>query len=112
MVRRWLRERTAGWLPSALSNGAGAVVSGAIAVVAGGTKLVSGEPLFTVLGVEVRAGSWIVIVLIPLLVWMFLAIRRHFERAAAELAIETPLDPAAIRHTAVVPVAAGNRVAL
>jgi amino acid transporter len=112
MVRHWRRRRTRGWAVSAAINGAGAIVSGAVALVAGGTKLVSGEPLFAVLGVPIRAGAWVVLVLMPLLVWMFLAIRRHYARAAAELASETPLDPAAIRHVAVVPVAAMNRVAL
>ena len=112
MVRHWLRKRGRGWLGSAAINAAGAIVSAAVAVVAGGTKLVSGEPLFEVLGIHVRAGAWIVVLLMPLLVWMFLAIRRHYERAAVELAAETPLDPSSIRHRAIVPVAAVNRVAL
>ena len=59
-----------------------APVSDEMALVAGGTKFVSGEPLFQVLGFDVRAGSWIVIVLIPFLILNFLAIHRHYKLAA------------------------------
>lgn len=112
MVKYWLRRRGPGWLASALVNGAGAIVSGAVAIVAGGTKLVSGEPLFTALGLRVRAGAWIVLLLMPLLVWMFFAIHRHYRLAKAQLTHETPLDPKDLRHRAVVPVSAVDRVAL
>jgi hypothetical protein len=60
----------------------------------------------------VRAGSWIVIVLIPFLIANFLGIHRHYRRAADELAVETPLSPAAIQHLVVVPIAAVNRLAI
>jgi amino acid transporter len=112
MVRHWQRRRGWGWLASALINGAGAVVSGAVAIIAGGTKLASGEPLFTVLGMRVRAGAWVVLVLMPVLVWMFLAIQRHYRLATAELVNETPLDPGDVRHRAVVPVSVVDRVAV
>ena len=56
-------------------------------------------------------GAWIVLLLIPLLIMMFRAIHRHYERAAGELAAQTPLEPDEIEHTVIVPVAAVNRVA-
>ncbi|HET8631455.1 MAG TPA: APC family permease [Thermomicrobiales bacterium] len=112
MVAHWRRERGRGWATKAAVNGVGAVATGIVAIIAGATKLISGEPLFRAFGHNVHAGSWIVIVLIPLLIALFLAIHRHYARAAEELAAETPVDPDAIRHTVIVPIAALNRVAL
>ena len=105
MVVHWRRLRGARWRTKATINGLGALASATVALVAGGTKFVSGEPLFQVLGFDVRAGSWIVIVLIPFLILNFLAIHRHYKLAADELATETPLSPEAIQHIVVVPVA-------
>jgi hypothetical protein len=112
MVAHWWRQRGPRWRTKAVINGVGAVATAIVAVIAGATKLISGEPLFRAFGHNVHAGSWIVIVLIPLLIAMFLAIHRHYARAAEELAAETPVEPDAIRHTVVVPIAALNRVAL
>jgi hypothetical protein len=111
---RWWRQRGAGWVTKSAVNATGATATGIVALVVGGTKLYSGEALFRVGSHHVHAGSWIVIVLIPLLIMMFLAIHRHYETAAIEqdLATETPLDPEEIRHTLVVPFAKLNRVAL
>jgi hypothetical protein len=98
MVRHWARRRGRGWLASAAINGAGAIVSGAVAIVSGATKLAS--------------GAWVVLVLMPLLVGMFLSTRRHYRRSVAQLVNETALDPRELRHTAIVPVSAMSRVAL
>ncbi|HEU5329481.1 MAG TPA: APC family permease [Thermomicrobiales bacterium] len=114
MVMRWWRQRGAGWATKAAVNATGATATGIVALVVGGTKLYSGEALFRIGNHNVHAGSWIVIILIPLLIMMFLAIHRHYETTAIEqdLATETPLDPEEIRHTLVVPFAKLNRVAL
>ncbi|HXX67378.1 MAG TPA: APC family permease [Polyangiaceae bacterium] len=112
MVRHWASRRGSGWIASALINAAGATVSSAVAIVAGATKLAGGEPLFTAFGLHVHAGSWVVLVLMPLIVWMFLSIERHYRQATFELANETPLDPEGLRHKVVVPVSAMSRVAL
>ncbi len=108
----WRRERGPRWRIKAAINGLGALASAIVALVAGGTKFISGEPLFQLLGVDVRAGSWIVIALIPFLMLNFLGIHRHYRRAAEELAVETPLSPEAIQHVVVVPIGAVNRVAI
>jgi len=80
--------------------------------VAGGTKFISGEPLFQVLGVDIRAGSWIVIVLILFVIANFLGIHHHYRRAAEELAVETPPSPEQIKHQVAVPIGALNRVTI
>jgi amino acid transporter len=112
MVVHWQRLRGPGWRSKAVINGLGATASAIVALVAGGTKFISGEPLFQMFGVDVRAGSWIVIVLIPFLIANFLGIHRHYRRAAEELAVETPLSPEQITHQVVVPIGAVNRVTI
>jgi amino acid transporter len=112
MVVHWRRLRGTRWRTKAAINGLGCVASATVALVAGGTKFISGDPLFAILGVNVHAGSWIVIVLIPFLILIFLGIHRHYKRAADELAVETPLSPEGIQHVVVVPIGAVDRVAI
>jgi hypothetical protein len=86
-----------GWQGGLLINLIGVTTTGVVAVVVGITNFTK--------------GAWVVLLLIPLLIMMFRAIHRHYERAAGELAAQTPLEPDEIEHTVIVPVAAVNRVA-
>jgi hypothetical protein len=97
MVVRWRRLKEAGWQRGFTINLIGAVATGIVAIVFAISN-------FT-------RGAWIVMLLIPLLILLFKGIHRHYTNAASEMAAQTPLDPADIRHTVVVPVAAVNRVA-
>ena len=118
MVVHWRRERGRRWAVKAAINGLGAIATAIVAFIAGATKLISGEPLFRAFGHNIHAGSWIVLVLIPVLIVGMQGIHRHYGDVARQLAAgdavvaETPLSPAAIRHLVVVPIAALNRVAL
>jgi hypothetical protein len=112
MVVHWRRLHGPRWRSKALINGLGAAASAVVALVAGATKFFSGEPLLQVFGFDVRAGSWIVIALVPFLIANFLGIHRHYQRANSELAVETPLSPEQIVHAIVVPIGAVNRVAI
>jgi amino acid transporter len=71
MVVHWWRERGRGWQLKAALNGVGAAATGATVLIVGVSKFV--------------AGAWITIVLIPLLVWLFLEIRRHYDQVAQQL---------------------------
>ena len=85
MVRYWLRRRTAGWISGVLVQGTGATVTGFVMVVIALTKFAH--------------GAWIVVVLIPLLVLVFVAIHRHYEAVAVQLSIDgvTPdVTPASV----------------
>src|SRR5262249_53926133 len=53
-------------------------------------------------------GAWMVLVLMPVLIGMMWAIRRHYLRMEGSLRPETPLDPAEIHQRVVVPVAHMN----
>ncbi len=74
MVRRWWRERHAGWWAHALVNGAGALVTALVTLIIGMTKFAH--------------GAWIVVVLIPLIVFWFWRIRDHYRQVADKLSLE------------------------
>ncbi|PYT00500.1 MAG: amino acid permease [Acidobacteria bacterium] len=55
-------------------------------------------------------GAWLVVVAIPLLVFMFLAIHRHYVAVARELSTDTlETGPGTIKHTVIVPISGIHR---
>lgn len=88
MVVRWLRLRERGWRWRLWINGVGA---GATAVV-----------LLTLAVTKFREGAWIVILVIPLLVVLFLVMHRHYEEVATELSLEGFEGPPEFRHTVLI----------
>jgi amino acid transporter len=121
MVRKWLRERGPGWQASMAMNLVGALATGVVLVVIAITKFNAGEPI-RLLGSQLRLpfgeaedgtpgivihyGAWLVIALVPLLVWVFRKIRDHYADVARFLvASEFPrLTDAGsrLRHTVLV----------
>src|SRR6266581_1183365 len=99
MVRHWwrLRREHKGWQRSLVINGLGAMTTLLVTLVIASTKFL--------------AGAWIVVVLIPLLVVMFLGISHHYRRVERELTTSLPLQQEAIRHRLIVPIASLNPVA-
>jgi amino acid transporter len=96
MVARWMRLKVRNWQLGAAVNGVGALAT------------------LTVLGVIVATrfthGGWIVIVLIPCIVWIFLRIHRHYREAAAQLSLDDYGAPPRIRrHRVIVPIAGVHR---
>ena len=74
MVLHWRRLRDPGWRTNAFVNGLGALATGIVLVIVAATKAVE--------------GAWIIIVLIPVLVWVFTATQRHYSRVAAQLSLK------------------------
>ena len=71
MVKRWWKLRTPRWQYNMAVNLLGAIATGVVLIISAATKFL--------------LGAWIVIVLIPILIAMFLAINRHYRRVAAEV---------------------------
>ena len=69
MVIHWRRTAERGWRTSALINGFGALVTGVVLIIVAVTKTVE--------------GAWIVLLLIPLIVMLFNATRRHYDHVGA-----------------------------
>jgi amino acid transporter len=72
MVLRWRKERGPGWQLKALVNGAGALT----------TFVVMQVIVFT----KFTHGVWVVVILVPLMVFTFFNIHRHYIRVKAKLA--------------------------
>lgn len=89
MVRYWLRVRAAGWLWRGALNGVGAAATGLVLLIIATTKFTH--------------GAWLVIVLIPCMIALFLSIHRHYEEVAGQLSIEDapPRRPPGV-HTVLV----------
>jgi amino acid transporter len=77
MVRHWLRTREPGWRRSVVINSIGGATTGVVLVV--------------VAVVKFAHGAWIVILLVPILVTLMLAIRRHYLGVASQLR-QIPVD--------------------
>ena len=74
MVRHWQRLRGPAWAWKLAVNGVGAAATFVVLVIIVATKLVH--------------GAWIVIVLIPIFVWIFQAVKRHYASVADQLTLE------------------------
>lgn len=97
MCVRWVRKKEPGWHMGLAVNVVGALATGIVAVIVVVTKF--------------SHGAWIICIVIPVLILLMRGIHKHYQRAAAELAVSTPLDPRDIHHTVIVPVSQLNRVA-
>ena len=71
MVRYWRRTRDPGWRRSAAVNAVGALTTGLVTLIVIDTKFLE--------------GAWAVIVAIPLMVFGFTRIRRHYRRVSRRL---------------------------
>jgi amino acid transporter len=90
MVRRWLRLRTPGWEWKAVVNGTGAVITAIVTSV--------------ILIVKFTHGAWLVAVLIPLLVLLFLRIHAHYQHVTRETALspDGAVDTSVPKHAVLV----------
>ncbi len=88
MVFHWKRARGAHALRNMFINGLGAFVTGVTVVV--------------VLVAKFLAGAWITMLLIPALLVLMYAVRRHYDRVGQETTDSTPLDLTHFRPALVV----------
>jgi hypothetical protein len=96
MVVRWFRLRSPGWHWLALLNGVGTIATFVVLIV--------------IILTRFTHGGWIVIVLLPLIVAMFLKIHKHYLTTAGQLSLDDYGAPPRIRrHRVVVPIAGVHR---
>lgn len=91
MARRHLRIKEPRWKTGLAINGVGAFVTGVVTIVIAAAKFVD--------------GAWVIILLIPLLVWVVVRLNHQYEAEKAELqgdAIEAAEAPILRRHTVLV----------
>jgi amino acid transporter len=75
MVRHWWRERQKNlqWIPKAIINGLGALATFTTLLIVGVSKF--------------REGAWIIVLLIPLIVIVFLRIHQHYQDVGKQLSL-------------------------
>lgn len=88
MVKRWLVRREPGWRLGLLVSGAGGILSFVVLVVFAVTKF--------------AGGAWVVLILMPLLVFTLAGIRRHYESTAEQLSLATGRLPVMLRRNQVI----------
>lgn len=96
MVSRWTREKHTGWISHAIINGIGMLVTGTVLLVISVTKFTS--------------GAWIVIILIPIFVLVFMKINSHYKEIAKELAYHGESLGKPSSQKIIIPVASLTRV--
>jgi hypothetical protein len=98
MVLHWRRLREPGWRASALVNGVGAIATAVVLCIVATTKALE--------------GAWIIIVLIPVLVAVFKATKRHYSHVAAQLSLREWPGEGPRHSTVLVPVSGVHRAVL
>ena len=99
MVVHHLREKEPGWYRSLFFNALGAITTFVVLLVISITKFMH--------------GAWMVVLLIPIIVFVFLRIHHHYIQVGKELALSPtpdrpiPLEP--VRHTVVMPISGIHR---
>ena len=95
MVVHWRRLRTPGWRTSAAINGFGAVVTGIVLIIVATTKAAE--------------GAWIILLMIPALVFVFEITRRHYDHVSSELTLRGWQPEATGGHVVLVPISGIQR---
>lgn len=95
MVRRWFRLREPGWQRSSLINGFGAVTTFVV--------------MWVIIIAKFRDGAWMVVLLIPVIVLLFLGIKRHYVNTSRQLSVEGLEPPPPLRNTVIVPISTLHR---
>ena len=88
MVRRWLRLKEEGWWWRWWFNALGAIVTGLVMITIAATKFTD--------------GAWLVVLLIPTLVGVFVLVHRHYEEVAVQLSLDGLGPPAPMTNTVLV----------
>jgi amino acid transporter len=99
MLVRWYRRREPGWLRGMLINGLGAVTTGVVMLVVGTSNFFQ--------------GSWLVMVLVPMLMAMLWGIRHHYRTLEGRLSLDRIPEgkEVAAEPIVIVPVARLDRTA-
>ncbi len=95
MLVHWIKEKGKGWWYRFLINGLGALATGVATFVIGITKFTH--------------GAWMVLVFIPLLIFIFLIIRSHYDSLKSQLSPKGFVVTPPRLHRAVIPLSAFHK---
>lgn len=101
MFRKWHREKGDHWLTKAMINGFGALVTAVAVIIIAFSKF--------------DEGAWVVVILIPILIYLMLKVRKHYAAVALQLKISpeelanTDIQNDHYRNRVIVPVESINK---
>ncbi len=98
MVLHWRRLREPGWRTSAFVNGLGAAATAVVLVIVATTKALE--------------GAWIILLLIPVLVFVFSETRVHYRHVGSQLSLKGWRGEAPQHSTVLVPIGGVHRAVL
>ncbi len=98
MVRYQLRKRGTAWHRNAVISGAGAIATFVVLIIVATTKFVD--------------GAWVPLIVIPAIVVLFKAIKRHYVGVSKGLTVPEDYKPRRMNHTVIVLVGSLHRGAL
>ncbi len=98
MVVHWFKKRGDQWVRNMLVNGLGAFVTGITVLI--------------VLVAKFTQGAWITVIFIPLVIFCFLRVRRHYHEVSVAISCQDSVEPATHKTSpfAVVPIDRWSRV--
>jgi hypothetical protein len=96
MVRHWRAERSPGWESRAAINGVGALFTTAALAV----ELLS----------KFTEGAWLIVLIVPLLVLMFVRVRRAYDQIGEQLELGRQPPPRRLSSLVVVPLRGMSRL--
>lgn len=98
MVRHWMRTRERGWRHRMAINALGAATTATVTVI--------------VVLAKFSGGAWVVVVLVPVLVLLFVAVKRTYSRELRVLESYEPPRLEGYSHEMIVPIARVDRAAV
>ena len=98
MVLRAKRSGMRNWLPEAAISVVGALLTGTVLVIVAVTK--------------VSEGAWIILLLIPCLVFLFIQTKKHYDHVAAELSLSGMTRHPRRKNTVLVPISGIQRAVI
>jgi amino acid transporter len=90
MVIHWRQTKEQGWKASAAINGFGAAVTFIVLIIVTVTKTLE--------------GAWIVLLLLPVIVALFKATRRHYDHVASQLTLRGYAPQSRVHNTVIIPI--------
>jgi len=90
MVIHWRQTKEPGWKASAAINGFGAATTFIVLIIVTVTKTLE--------------GAWIVLLLIPMIVALFKATRRHYDHVASQLTLRGYAPQRRVHNTVIIPI--------
>ena len=95
MVLRWRKNREPARRTAAIINSVGAIVTGIVLIIVAITKTLE--------------GAWIVLLLIPVIVTLFKATRRHYDHVSSQLTLRGYATQRRVHNTVLVPIGGVQR---